>query len=441
MPAKRTSKSIVQRIDSDYYKKQHWLRRWRQIASWSLFVIPLAWCLAALAVGDHRMYQAAPLSEAHKFIGNDCRQCHTQAWEPVRRLLFLDSSITSTPDDACLKCHAVGDHSPLQVAADIGKCGSCHREHRPDKSLLAVRDSQCTDCHADLRVKEGAKVTVDPHVVTISAHPEFAIFRQKAISDPANIKFNHAVHLKADGILGPGGKKEKLECAACHQPDSEGRYITPVTYEAGCARCHQNALIFDSERFAVAPVPHGDVAAAAAMIRKNYTDYVRFHPEVLKEAPPELRFNPSRPHDSDATLRDVEWKWVEHEVSRSEQRLGGSGGCRYCHDIKRNPDASWSINNATMRARWYPMSVFRHDSHRMLRCISCHPAETSSKTSDILMPAIQNCKQCHDPAVAGSSVASSECVACHNYHSHSQQANFDGRFQLHEWLKSHPTNK
>ena len=47
-------------------------------------------------------------------------------------------------------------------------------------------------------------------------------------------------------------------------------------------------------------------------------------------------------------------------------------------------------------------------------CLSCHAADSSSLSEDILMPEQDNCLQCHD--THSSSSVQLECVDCHSYH-------------------------
>ena len=68
-----------------------------------------------------------------------------------------------------------------------------------------------------------------------------------------------------------------------------------------------------------------------------------------------------------------------------------------------------------------PRAGFDHTPHLMVKCQSCHAAEASSKTSDVLMPNQATCASCHAPAKG----AESRCFECHRYH---------------DWTKSHPVS-
>src|SRR4029079_4196040 len=70
--------------------------------------------------------------------------------------------------------------------------------------------------------------------------------------------------------------------------------------------------------------------------------------------------------------------------------------------------------------RWFTSSKFDHRAHRSMTCIDCHEqAKTSNNTSDVLLPGISNCVQCHAPQPKAGSLAGgagTSCLACHDYH-------------------------
>ena len=70
---------------------------------------------------------------------------------------------------------------------------------------------------------------------------------------------------------------------------------------------------------------------------------------------------------------------------------------------------------------WYKHAKFNHASHRAMDCRSCHEQAYASTThTDVLLPQIDNCKQCHGPArkEGGKQVAGvrHDCTECHSYH-------------------------
>jgi hypothetical protein len=90
------------------------------------------------------------------------------------------------------------------------------------------------------------------------------------------------------------------------------------------------------------------------------------------------------------------------------------GGCGYCHgQPTRGPDGLPEFAKPDVPNRWLPHARFGHESHRMLKCEECHEgARQSSQTSDVLIPDMQKCAECHNHRVG----ARSDCVECHGYH-------------------------
>jgi hypothetical protein len=115
----------------------------------------------------------------------------------------------------------------------------------------------------------------------------------------------------------------------------------------------------------------------------------------------------------------------------ADERILWNKTCAECHEFV-SPQAStgqaatagaeqplpvYAASNVTKR--WMPRAAFDHTPHLMVRCQSCHAAEASTKTSDVLLPNAAACATCHAPARG----AETRCFECHAYH---------------DWTKSHP---
>ena len=91
----------------------------------------------------------------------------------------------------------------------------------------------------------------------------------------------------------------------------------------------------------------------------------------------------------------------------------------------RLPLPEYAASNITKQ--WMPKAGFDHRPHLMVKCASCHAAEGSTKTSDVLMPNQAACASCHTPSKGSvrpsSGQAESRCFECHRYH---------------DWTKSRP---
>jgi len=76
--------------------------------------------------------------------------------------------------------------------------------------------------------------------------------------------------------------------------------------------------------------------------------------------------------------------------------------------------------------RWLTHSNFDHEAHQMVTCTSCHTKTLASKeTSDVLIPGVQSCRDCHH---SGSNAAEARCFECHTYHDWSKEKPVNGSF-------------
>jgi hypothetical protein len=444
----RDPKVLSEWMDLDYFRRPRRLRLLRGRLAWATLLLGVVGVWAVLRASDRRVFQAGPVSTAHAMFNNDCAACHTESFQALKRLWHGSEGLPSVKDESCKNCHDGAPHHEQQVSSP--NCASCHREHRGRAVLAQVADGHCTACHADLRRKDGEPPEVQ-NVSDFTSHPEFALWRGKPPEDHASLRFNHQAHLKETGVLGPDRKPVKLECGSCHQPDAERRYPLPVNYEKHCASCH--ALTFQvagdwkdekvrkaAEQFAREPAPHKAPAVVRALLRERYTRFVQDNPAVLdpKLRPPPERPIPGRPPPP---VTKEEWNWVTLQLRETERVLfDGPGGCRYCHRPAGEPARDRLPEYAPTRvpARWYPQSVFNHDSHRLLACTECHPAPASTATRDVLVPRIATCQQCHHPGQG----ARSDCVTCHRYHDRANERSPNGRRTIADCLglPGHATN-
>src|SRR5688572_26127277 len=195
----RTAKTLAQRIDLHYFKHARGMRRWRYVLSAAAPLAVLLWVAAFAGAGSRAQYSPGPVAAAHAFAENRCEVCHTGSAgprdpqsPPAPTALFR----AHTTGAACLTCHDGPVHAANQTPPPA--CTACHQEHRGRVRLAQTDDRFCVDCHADLKTTPG-QPAVARHAGTFPAqHPEFAAVRPGA-SDPARLRFNHAVHLK-DGL-------------------------------------------------------------------------------------------------------------------------------------------------------------------------------------------------------------------------------------------------
>jgi hypothetical protein len=112
--------------------------------------------------------------------------------------------------------------------------------------------------------------------------------------------------------------------------------------------------------------------------------------------------------------------------------LGGKGICSDCHRVSDTGSANitrrFAIAPVTLNNHYLPQGRFPHGQHRSFNaktgdaaCLSCHQGALSSRAaSDVLVPGVANCRQCHGaPAnslFASAPRAADSCDTCHAYH-------------------------
>jgi hypothetical protein len=109
--------------------------------------------------------------------------------------------------------------------------------------------------------------------------------------------------------------------------------------------------------------------------------------------------------------------------------------CKECHALSypNGADALPEVAKAAITTRWLTHASFDHEAHQMVSCASCHAKAASSKeTSDVLIPSVQTCKQCHH---AGSDAAEARCFECHTYHDWSKETPVNGKFTVREFVE------
>lgn len=448
--AQRTTKSVARRIDLHYFQRPHPLRTLRFALSLLAILAALLWLAGYGLTRNNFVYTAGRLSPAHAVLSQKCYSCHV-----ARTASFRESAL----DQSCLNCHDGPVHHSTQTFTP--KCSSCHVEHRGQWRLASTTDPNCTQCHANLQTA-GVATTFDRHITEFeSGHPEFAALRP-GFTDPGTIKLNHAVHMKA-GLKGPHGELLQLACEDCHRPDETNQawpytiapgspagetpknandlvlpaatsrmrppsmlfsraYMGPIVYARQCAGCHP--LPYD-KRFSES-VPHDTPVAVHAYLVKKFQDYIAAHPAELREPVSTIAL-PARPIPVSPRVYSPPQQWVNAKVAEAEELLWGKT-CKECHTLIPNGSGLPKVAESRITSRWFQHAVFDHNQHRLVNCESCHTtARTSQNTSDVLLPSIHICVECHH---AGKTGAESRCFECHIYHDWKNEKDAKNHFTI-----------
>src|SRR5579884_498316 len=408
----RTTKKLAQRINRDYFKKRFPLPRWRMLLSIGAVIAGLVWLGWQALARSEQPYTSGPLTTSHTLFSSRCNACHVAS----------GSFAKAVTNDACNSCHNGPIHHAQQTMTPA--CVECHVEHKGEQLLKFTSDKACTNCHADLKMKNGEPPKVAARIQSFtSGHPEFAALRPGR-SDPGTIKFNHQVHMKK-GLRSPRGNVD-LTCNDCHRPvpveakptvnvrgphsRMSGRALMePVDYYAHCSSCH--SLQFD--RLINEPAPHKKPEIVKEFVRNKLAEYIATHPDQIRRTEDGAGRIPTRPPWPPP--RNAA-EWVQGHVADAEFLLFNKT-CKECHP----PD----FPKANLTTRWLPEGEFDHNAHQMVDCRSCHEkAESSRLTSDVLLPGIAVCQRCH---IAGrTDAARGSCDECHQYH---------------DWTKEQPAHR
>jgi predicted CXXCH cytochrome family protein len=364
-------------------------------------VLDLPWRDAAqnARLGD-RFWNPGPVLLAHQPIESRCGACHESAFQHVK-------------DGACLSCHAnIGHHvaPALQPAAlfEGARCATCHREHKGVKATHRDDDRLCVDCHADLRAHAaGAKARNASDFA--AAHPAFEL----APAPASNLKYPHAVHVDPKGVRSPAKGTVHLDCASCHRPDASRRMFEPVTFAKHCQECHRLEI---EPAMSAREVPHGKPADAAAMIDEFYANLalrgVRDSFTKAFGVPGEGLLR--RVGEATPAAREEALRLASRKARRVADELFEVRVCVTCHEVSRQPE--WSVAPVHASHRWMPHARFDHKSHAQQKCVDCHDVSRSKSASDVAMPKIEACRECHGGSRPAERKVTSNCLLCHGFH-------------------------
>ena len=418
----RNQKNLNEWIETDYFRRQRGLRRWRKPLCAAVGLFCLAGVVAAYFVPrSGRLVQAAPVSSAHSLFNDDCSRCHTEAFQTARKVLPWNASLRVVPDHACIQCHDGPAHNKLQT--EEVRCATCHHEHRGRAPLARVPDAHCTGCHGDLASHRqgGANGLSFANVHSFNdGHPEI-----RRLRDPGQLHFNHKKHLTDESILKRLGGEEPSKCVTCHVPDSGGRHMKPINYETHCRSCHP--LNFAS---GLPPARHRvQPDKLKEFLTKVYTEQHK----AGRITPRPATFLPLPGKRLGVGKSGVE----EHVNMGLRLLLEGQRACGLCH-VARDGSPLTQYTTAIAKPKipevWLEHVHFGHQAHRMLACTECHAARESNATSDVLLPKLESCQKCHNGRESG---ARSDCAECHNYHQRPLQPR-PGKMTIDESLGNRP---
>lgn len=380
-------------------------------------------------------WSTGALSLAHHGLEDNCEACHVDAFVAVR-------------DETCLSCHedignhaaaprltrgraphGLGDGFQWAVAGLFGKegpgaCTTCHTEHEGPTRMEPASQQFCAECHGTLDARLTDTELGNAHDFG-TAHPEFqpAIFtelrqdkaRRMSLADKpkevSGLKFPHDIHLDPQG--GPArmairlgaraGYGKALTCKSCHVPGEGDVGFKPIKMEDNCESCH--SLVYDRVGGTFRSLTHGDVDQMLADLRAM--DRAPRRPVMTGRSRPGQfargglyyqNFGPPVP-----TLVGV------------NRALAPGGVCGECH-LPAIIDGRQDVMPVNLPDRFLLHGGFNHAEHKQEKCTSCHLATNSKASSDLLLPDLKSCRECHMGEDAVKAEVPSTCAMCHSYH-------------------------
>ena len=394
-----------------------------------------------------------------------CMSCHAG---PSHHESMIKSEVKTCSE--CHRDHQGRDFSMVRLVD--GECTSCHSK---------------LDDHIDMSKKPGGgRMYGNVTAFNAKDHPPFRPEGAQpgdndSLQDKSKLKFNHALHMR-NGIVrdeketpytvdkipiaaeraryqnsGTLQDPVQLECASCHVLDSTelkaapnpavgptalparnpGRYFLPVNYETQCRACHTQTFdprpdLKDLE------VPHGvQPDQVVAFLKRVYSEQaIGDDPSVLNRKVSAIPLPGKRPDDSTAG------KLLDESVTKATKFLfENRTSCLECHTVETDAKGlPTKVEPTKVPDIWFKHAAFDHTAHRGVSCRDCHPRsyaleadgktpskEASVVATDVLIPAIDNCVQCHAPAKKEAGMvcrsvssttggASFDCTECHRYH-------------------------
>lgn len=382
-----------------------------------------------------KAWESGKLSVAHHGLEDQCEACHTQPFVAVR-------------DETCLTCHeTTGDHAQMarldlargeptgfrallwDVAHTFNKpgpgaCTDCHTEHEGPTRMAPPSQQFCADCHdaMDARLTDTALGNASDFG---TAHPQLqaAVFTRIGQTEKVRVplgnnpkeysglKFPHELHLDLRGgaarmagnIGGKRGYGDKLECADCHRPNKDRSGFVPVNMERDCEGCH--SLVYDRVGNTFRTLRHGDV------------DQMRADLQAMDRTPRRPIVAPRRRPGvyGEGGLYNQNFGPPVNNYVGITRALSRFGVCTECHTpTTRNGRAD--VVPVNLHQSYFIHGRFDHEDHEQENCTSCHRAEQSGTSSDLLLPGIKQCRTCHLGEDAKQAEVPSSCAMCHSYH-------------------------
>ncbi len=427
-------------------------------------LIALASCLGVVALVAKDVKRSGPgeLSRVHGQVGDlvgsdSCSQCHGDA--------------STTPDQACIACHAViGEHIGAgkglhgSLGSQVQKaCALCHSEHHGGGAALvntrtflvagiedvlqfdhskvgyemggAHLDLGCTECHGNakkplLDVGERRYIGLSQDCATCHEDPHGGQMQASCADCHNQISFDSFATFDHDEVLELTGAHGELTCVQCHAPDSiysvenlSSKSHRPESRT--CADCHESPHSTPFSEGIVDLDP--DQQGCALCHGESDTAFSQEAPDLSALLHAASGFTLEAPHDNLKCAEchgPVGAEFADRFPGRPAERceschtdphggqfeLGpqGTSDCLSCH-------SNLSFKPHNFDEDLHAAAGFTLDgAHNALECSACHTQPVEGAPIAFRGTA-SSCKQCHSDAHDGSFklTKNQDCGTCH----------------------------
>ncbi|MFN4019479.1 MAG: cytochrome c3 family protein [Erythrobacter sp.] len=379
-------------------------------------------------------WSTGELSLRHHSLEDNCESCHVKAFESVQ-------------DETCRSCHkdtanhaamprqakgmpalSAGDALQWNIAQSLGKegplgCVACHSEHEGKVRQQPASEAFCADCHANLDSRLTDTKLADAHDFG-KGHPQFRpiFYASFGAAKPvraapgtkpverSGLKFPHDVHMDAKGgaarmAVSLPNYGNPLECKDCHSLKADKIGFRQVKMEDACESCH--SLVSGRTASGFSKLRHGDIKDLAEDLSRISTG-PRATPASTRRRPGQFARGGTYAADFGRPVRAY--------IGLSNA-LSPGGICTECHIPARKAGQA-DLIPVNLPDRFLTSGFFSHEAHKKEECTDCHAADTSKAASDLLIPDLKSCRDCHlgATAVKTRKIVPSSCAMCHAYH-------------------------
>jgi hypothetical protein len=355
-------------------------------------------------------WNAGPFSGGHGAFGAKCSICHQRAFRAIS-------------DDACAGCHKqVAEHLAKNDSHESAfknvRCTDCHRDHLGKAGLAAHDSSICVTCHGDIKRKDAARALADVRDFGAD-HPSFHLTfpdgkkivrvrqdEKDKLAEKPELKLNHQLHLDKNGLSSPQGVSVMV-CRDCHKIEESGTHFAPMTMKKTCQQSGCHTQYFTEPVFEV--VLHGSERGVLDRLRVSYAKWLADSP-AEKRASCGLASDAGTKHTLDCA-NDLAQKYAATFFKENLE-------CGQCHETEPsgNKEVPWKIVPLHLNRDYQPGAVFPHFKHDTIDCAGCHDKENSKSSTEIAMPTIEKCRECHGGERSVKRKIGSACDSCHRFH-------------------------